>query len=275
MTDTLPAEFGVRAVTGRDKLSHMEGIRGAKLAATVLLVRDSVLGMEVYVQERVAEMPTFPNTTVFPGGSLDERDLGLGDGVEAARWAELLGVEANLSHGLVMAAVREVFEETGILMARDAAGDLISDSSSYQPARQRLESHELSFTDFLRDNDLTVATDLLYPYARWVGPGAVNPQFDTFSFVAEVPPGQMPKGDTREASSTGWFLPSVILGGWKTGLLRLVIPTWSQLNALSQFRTVADLEETLVDVDMTPIIGDPTDPWFAEFFLHGDIPERF
>ncbi|QGU01796.1 NUDIX domain protein [Corynebacterium kalinowskii] len=253
----------------------MKGIRGAKLAATVLLVRDSAVGMEVYVQERVAEMPTFPNTTVFPGGGLDERDLGYGDGIECARWGNLLGVEPDLAHGLVMAAVREVFEETGILMARDAAGNLISDAVPYHPARVPLESHELSFTDFLRDNDLKVATDLLYPFARWVGPGATNPKFDTFSFVAEVPLGQMPKGDTREASSTGWFLPSVILGGWKTGLLRLVIPTWSQLNALSQFRTVAELEDTLSNVDMTPIIGDPTDPWFADFFLHGDIPERF
>lgn len=275
MVATLRAAFEAKAPTEKAKLADMEGIRGAKLAATVLLVRDAPLGMEVYVQERVADMPTFPNTTVFPGGGLDERDLGFGDGVEAARWAGLLGVDADLAHGLVMAAVREVFEETGILMARDSSGALICDATPYHPARARLESHELAFTDFLREEELTVATDLLRPFARWVGPGSVDPKFDAFSFVAQVPPGQMPKGDTREASSTGWFLPSVILGGWKTGLLRLVIPTWSQLNALSEFRTVADLEATLVNVDMTPIIGDPTDPWFAEFFLHGDIPERF
>lgn len=253
----------------------MEGIRGAKLAATVLLVRDSPLGLEVYVQERVAEMPTFPNTTVFPGGGLDERDLGHGDGVDAARWAQLLGVEPDLAHGLVMTAVREVFEESGILLARHRTGQLVSDSAPYLPARERLESHELAFTDFLRDNELTVATDLLYPFARWVGPGPDTPQFDTFSFVVQAPVGQMPTGDTREAKSTGWFQPSLILTGWRTGLLRLVIPTWSQLTALAEFRTVAELLDTLIDVDMTPIIGDPTDPWFDEFFQHGDIPERF
>lgn len=253
----------------------MEGIRGAKLAATVLLVRDSPLGLEVYVQERVAEMPTFPNTTVFPGGGLDERDLGYGDGVEAERWSRLLDIEPDIAHGLVMAAVREVFEETGILLARIRTGQLVSDAGPYQSARPLLENKELAFTDFLRDNELTIATDLLYPFARWVGPGPHNPKFDTFSFVVRAPLGQMPLGDTREASSTGWFLPSLILTGWKTGLLRLVIPTWSQLNALAEFRTVDDLEASLIDVDMTPIIGDPTDPWFDEFFLHGDVPERF
>lgn len=255
----------------------MEGIRGGKLAATVLLVRDSPLGLEVYVQERVAEMPTFPNTTVFPGGSLDERDLAVDDvdGVEAERWSSLLGIEPGIAHGLVMAAVREVFEETAILLARHRTGQLVSDVTPYGYARPLLESHELSFTDFLQEHELTVATDLLYPFARWVGPGPKNPRFDTFSFVAETPLGQTPSGDTREASSTGWFLPSVILGGWKTGLLRLVIPTWSQLRALSEFRTVADLKASLINVDMTPIIGDPDDPFFDEFFLYGDLPERF
>ncbi|QMV85102.1 NUDIX domain-containing protein [Corynebacterium hindlerae] len=253
----------------------MEGIRGAKLAATVLLVRDSALGMEVYVQERVAEMPTFPNTTVFPGGVLDERDLGDGDGVEAQRWSTLLQIEPAIAHGLVMAAVREVFEETGILLARHRTGELVSDAVQYHYARPLLENHELAFTDFLHDNDLTVATDLLYPFARWVGPGPVAPKFDAFSFVAQAPLGQMPDGATREAASTGWFLPSVILGGWKTGLLRLVIPTWAQLTALTEFHTVADLEASLINVDMTPIIGDPDDPFFDEFFLYGDLPERF
>lgn len=275
MVATLLAEFRVEAATEKARLTLMEGIRGAKLAATVLLVRDSPLGLEVYVQERVAEMPTFPNTTVFPGGGLDERDLGHGDGVDEQRWGSLLAVEPELAHGLVMAAVREVFEETGILLARHRTGQLVSDVTPYQSARPQLESHQLSFTDFLRDNDLTVATDLLYPFARWVGPGPDKPQFDTFSFVAQAPLGQMTTGDTREAASTGWFLPSLILTGWRTGLLRLVIPTWSQLTALAEFRTVSDLLASLIDVDMTPIIGDPTDPWFDEFFRHGDIPERF
>ncbi|MEJ5928166.1 NUDIX hydrolase [Corynebacterium sp. H128] len=256
----------------------MKGIRGAKLAATVILVRDSPLGLEVYVQERVAEMPTFPNTTVFPGGGLDERDLGQGgpvDGVEAQRWGKLLGIEADIAHGLVMAAVREVFEESGILLARHRTGELVSDSVQYAAARPLLENHELSFTQFLADNELTVATDLLYPFARWVGPGPVDPRFDTFSFVAQTPMGQLPDGATREASSTGWFLPSLILTGFRTGLVRLVIPTWAQLTALTEFHTVAELEASLTNVDMTPIIGDPDDPWFEDFFRYGDLPERF
>ncbi|AKK02905.1 NUDIX hydrolase [Corynebacterium epidermidicanis] len=252
------------------------GVNGARLAATVLLVRDTPLGLEVYVQERVSEMPTFPNTTVFPGGGVDERDLGDSAGIDTARWSKQLGMPPEIAHGIVMAAVREVFEETGVLLARDREGLMVECTRAFDQERQALESKALSFSEFLKRHEFTLAPELLRPFARWVGPEGAEVQFDAFSFVAQLPPGQSCQGDTREASSTGWFAPSVLLGGWRTGLLRLVVPTWAQLKVLSMYSSVAELNNLLQDPDMTPIIGDPRDnPWFNEYFSHIDHPERF
>lgn len=252
------------------------GVNGARLAATVVLVRDTPLGLEVYVQERVAEMPTFPNTTVFPGGGVDPRDLGDSSGIDTSRWAEQLDMPPEIAHGLVMAAVREVFEETGVLLARDRDGLMVSCTADHSAERQALESKELSFSEFLARHEYTLAPELLRPFARWVGPEGEDVQFDAFSFVAQLPAGQECFGDTREASSTGWFAPSVLLGGWRTGLLRLVVPTWAQLKVLSMYTSTTELNNLLIDPDMTPIIGDPRDnPWFNEYFSHIDHPERF
>ncbi|MDO5098455.1 MAG: NUDIX hydrolase [Corynebacterium sp.] len=274
----------------------VEGYGGAKLAVTVVLVRDGATGIEVYVQERVSSMPTFPNATVFPGGGVDPRDFELDvsvptdaigadsspripdatwHGPDLDEWARRLRTNRSKARALVMAACRELFEESGTLLASYEDGRLITDATPFHPQRLALESHRLSFSQVLERNELMVRTDLLRPCSRWVSPQTDTHQFDMFSFVAVPPFGQEPDGQTREAASTGWFSPSLILDGWRAGLLQLVIPTWAHMLLLSEHDSVSSLMKTIENPTMEPIIGDPVDdPRYAEFFSFTP-PRRF
>lgn len=258
----------------------MEGVGGRKLAATVLLVRDGIIDgqpdIEVYIQERVSTMPHFPRATVFPGGGVDPRDFpdfsaghdpDIWKGPDAVEWAGRLSTTPEIAYALVFAAVRELFEEAGTLLAehRDGRG-LVQDASQYHSYRARLESHEMSLTEMLTRENLTIRTDLIVPFARWASPEGDVAHFDTVSFVAIEPEGQCADGDTREASSTGYFPPSLILEGWRAGLLRLVIPTWASLYELSEFHSTSELMAKIHEFNLNPVIDDAVDnPRYREF----------
>nr|WP_231686511.1 NUDIX hydrolase [Corynebacterium deserti] len=264
----------------------MQGIGGRKLAATVLLVRDAIIDgqpdIEVYIQERVSTMANFPRTTVFPGGGVDSRDFAsehgkdMWKGPSAEEWAEILGVSPEVAYALVFAAIRELFEEAGTLLAEYADGSgLVQDASKYHDYRVRLETHEISLTDMLQEEKLIIRSDLIVPFARWASPEGTKKKFDTFSFIAVEPQGQCADGTTSEASSTGYFSPRLILDGWRAGLLRLVIPTWASLFELSQFRRVDQLMEAVGDFDLSPVLDEAVgNPRYAEFY-RARLTERF
>lgn len=251
------------------------GFNGARLAATVLLIRDGAQGLEVWVQERVSTMRNYPGMTVFPGGGVDPRDFppkvwNSGDlwaGPSVIATARRMGTTKYKAHALVFAAVRELFEETGTLLAIHADGSPITDAGPYHGERLALESHRLSLTDVLHDNGLKVRSDLLTPFARWVGTSASGNMFDTFSFLAVAPEGQETDGETSEASDAGWLSPRLLLEGWRVGLVRLVIPTYAQLMELARWNTVAEVLAATELADLSPVIGDPVeDPRYRDFF---------
>ncbi|AZA09456.1 NUDIX hydrolase [Corynebacterium pseudopelargi] len=262
-------------------MTSATALDGRRLAATVLLLRDSVDGLEVYVQERVSSMPTFPNTTVFPGGGVDPRDFLLdpsdnpliGDSLE--HWAQSLHVNQNQAQALLFAAVRELFEETGTFLVAFANGKRIGSAAPFHQQRIMLESHQMSLAEVLDDHNLKIRTDLLRPFARWHSPKQDRHQFDVFSFVAVQPPGQEPDGNTPEVASTGWFAPSLVLDGWRAGLLRLVLPTWAQLKALSHFNCVQDVLEHLKDPNMQPMSEHIAAGDYFEEFMTFQPPRRF
>ncbi|MGP6173412.1 NUDIX hydrolase [Corynebacterium sp. A21] len=258
------------------------GLGGSRLAATVLLIRDGTQGLEVWVQERVSTMRNYPGMTVFPGGGVDPRDFpprvwdsgDLWTGPSVISVARRMGTTKYKAHALVFAAVRELFEETGTLLATHADGRPITDAGPYHADRLALESHRLSLTDVLSDNELKVRSDLLTPFARWVGTSQSGNTFDTYSFLAVAPEGQETDGETSEAASAGWLSPKLLLEGWQVGLVRLVIPTYAQLHALAQSHTVAEALAATEIADLSPVIGDPTeDPRYHEFF-HTSRPDR-
>lgn len=264
-----------------DSAKRACGLGGARLAATVLLVRDGPGGVEVWVQERVSTMEHYPGMTVFPGGGVDERDWpqefgSLWSGPSIVATARALGTSRHKAHALVFAAVRELFEETGTLLAIDATGATVEDASPFHGDRLALESHRLALTQVLQRGQLRVRSDLLRPWARWVGPSERGTWFDTFSFLAVRPRGQEPDGQTPEALSAGWFPPGLILQAWRHGLVRLVVSTWHQLLLLERCATVDEALARAAVADMTPVILPATgdDPRFDDYYRNHPTDRR-
>ncbi|QRP99023.1 NUDIX domain-containing protein [Corynebacterium sp. FDAARGOS 1242] len=249
------------------------GFNGARLAATVLLLRDSPDGIQVWIQERVHTMRNYPGHVVFPGGGVDPRDFPprswdsgeLWAGRSVVSMARRMGVTKYKAHALVFAAARELFEESGTLLAIRDDG-IVSDASRYHRERELLETHAISFTEFLSHNGMRVDADMFLPWSRWAGE-VKNQWFDTFFFIGVLPEGQEPDGDTGEADDAGWFDPQLVLDGWRAGLVRLAIPTWAQLKRLASYRSVQEVMDDASFSDLRPIIGDPEDDErYREFF---------
>jgi 8-oxo-dGTP pyrophosphatase MutT (NUDIX family) len=182
--------------------------------------------------------------TVFPGGGVDPAD-GVADiawaGPDAAWWGERFRVEAPRAQALVCAAVRELFEECGVLLAGPAADTVVSDTAVYRGARERMARHELSLGEFLAVERLVLRADLLRPWANWVTPDIEPRRYDTRFFVAVLPVGQRADGATSEAHEVAWRTPAQALDRWRSKLDVLLPPTWSQLIALGEFGSTAEI----------------------------------
>lgn len=253
---------------------------GERRASTVLLLRDTIWGMEVYVQERTSTMRHYPNMTVFPGGGVDQRDLPGdhdGDGHKSPEitwvghntdwWARHLRVSPQEARALVCAAVRETFEESGTLLAGHPDGSVVCTTEPYEQFAPQLENHSLAFSDFLHDNQLSLRADLLRPWANWVSPPDDQARYDTHFFVAAQPEGQETHWQSREAAYTGWFRPSTLLDGWRYRKIRLLPPTWVQIRLLDTFRTVDEVLGYAQDLVVEPVTGKVEDrPFMDEYF---------
>jgi 8-oxo-dGTP pyrophosphatase MutT (NUDIX family) len=210
-----------------------------KHAATVILLRDGVDGIEVFLQHRVKGMPFAGGMTVFPGGGVDPRDADASvawAGPEPSWWAERFGCDAALARALTCAAVRETFEESGVLLAGSAA-QVLNDVAPYRQAREDLESRAISLAGFLATAGLTLRADLLRPWAHWITPEAEPRRYDTRFFVAKLPEGQHADGATSEADSSGWQRPADAITDAREGRRMLMPPTWLTLTELASFDT--------------------------------------
>ncbi|TWS19445.1 NUDIX hydrolase [Tsukamurella asaccharolytica] len=212
-------------------------------AATVVLVRDGADGIEVFLQRRVQQMAFAGGMTVFPGGGVDPRDGEVDlawHGPGALWWAERFGAGERGARQLVCAAVRETFEECGVLLVSEADGGA-PDVASLAPARARLEAKELSLAQFLRDERLVLRADLLRPLAHWITPKNEKRRYDTRFFLAALPEGQHADDRTSEVEEAGWRTATQALADWSAGRCFLLPPTWSQLRAVARHGTVAEL----------------------------------
>ncbi|MFZ2530021.1 MAG: NUDIX domain-containing protein [Rhodococcus sp. (in: high G+C Gram-positive bacteria)] len=228
-------------------------------ASTVLLIRDSDRGVEVFLQRRVVGMDFAGGMTVFPGGGVDPTDSDASvrwAGPPVSWWAERFGTTEGRAQALVLAAVRETFEECGLLLAGPTVDTVVADTAPYAPARRRLESREQSFGDFLTTEGLAVRTDLLRPRANWITPLGERRRYDTNFFVAAVPEGQRADGDTSEAEHVQWRTVTEALTDWTSGASILLPPTWALLTSLAGYATVADALADEVAIDpVLPIMS--------------------
>ncbi|WP_277452909.1 NUDIX hydrolase [Janibacter sp. DB-40] len=229
-----------------------------RLASTVMLLRDDEGPLEVFMLRRVAQMEFAASMHVFPGGAADRRDAEdelpwAGPAVE--EWAELLGTDEAAARMLVAAAVREVFEETGVLLASPAGAEGEPpqlDLDAARELRRALVAREVGFGQVLLDRRLVLRSDLLRYRAHWITPVVEPRRYDTRFFVAAVPTGQDPDGDTSEADRSGWTRPQALLDAFADGDVMLMPPTIVSLEQLAPVSTVRAAMEQ--DLPIAPVM---------------------
>ena len=186
---------------------------------------------------------------VFPGGRVDAGDRDAADrswcdgmDVAAAQLADLPPVDAVAFH---VAALRELFEEAGVLLARDATGAfvrLVGDAVHTRFTQYRTDVHTgaRSLRDVMTSERLTLALDALVAFAHWVTPPIDVRQFDTRFFVTRVPPDQTPAHDDTETTHGAWITPADAIAQATRDEIVLPPPTWTTLRELEPFQTVED-----------------------------------
>jgi 8-oxo-dGTP pyrophosphatase MutT (NUDIX family) len=219
-------------------------------AATVMLLRaagavppSSLQHVEVYMLRRMHTMAFAPGAYVFPGGSVDESDAEGGHGwagPEAAELGPVLGLPPERAQALIRAAVRETFEESGVLLAGPTADSVVADTSGddWAADRQALAGRSLSLAGLLVRRGLVLRADLLRPWARWITPEAERRRYDTRFFTAALPAGQLVAGGTGEADQEAWLRPAAAIAAAGDGKLVVLPPTAVTLRELAEFLDV-------------------------------------
>jgi 8-oxo-dGTP pyrophosphatase MutT (NUDIX family) len=214
-------------------------------AATVALLRDVPGGLEVYTLRRARTMVFGAGMHVFPGGSVDPRDeeVSIGwVGPEPAFWAEVFTASVALARALVCAAVRETFEESGVLLAGPDEHSVVADTATdeWESDRRALLNRDLSFADLLARRGLALRADLLRPWAHWITPLVEPKRFDTRFFVAAMPPGQRTRDFGEESDQVEWIAPSMAIARWQDGAMRMMPPTVITVAELAEFTRVGE-----------------------------------
>lgn len=232
-----------------------------KAAATVAIVRDGASGIEVFLMRRRASMAFAAGMYVFPGGGVHEEDAAElpWAGPDAAHFAEHLGCSLDTARALVVSAVRETFEETGVLLAGSDAHSVVADVSPFYENRCALEAREVSFARFLRDNGLVLRADLLAAWAHWITPAFEPRRYDTRFFVAVLPEGQHIDTVSGEADRSEWAPIGAILALLDRGETAMMLPTAATCRELSA-ETAATVLRTAASRRIRPI-----EPRLVEF----------
>ncbi|MFN0090186.1 MAG: NUDIX hydrolase [Acidimicrobiales bacterium] len=211
-------------------------------AATVMLVQDRPK-LSVLMIRRAATHVFANAMWVYPGGSVDSADalgfearcVGLDDAAASAQ----LGVEAG---GLAyyVAAIREAFEEAGVLLGRPASGgqlDWADDATAarFEEHRVELNAGRRAFLDIVAEEHLVLDAGLLHPVGHWITPLGSPRRFDTRFFLAAMPPGQTPMHDDGEAVHHEWFEPAAAIERWLLDDMPMMSPTARMLRSLGEY----------------------------------------
>ncbi|MEM7100761.1 MAG: NUDIX hydrolase [Pseudomonadota bacterium] len=217
---------------------------GIRLAATVMLVRDTDAGLEVYMVKRTGR-GAFPDLHVFPGGKVDEADYApeIFTDMEDGQASETLGITAGGLRYWV-AVARECFEECGVLLAqRDGAFLDFSQPDTverFADFRQRLLAGELHFNALCEAEGLKIAADQLAYFSHWITPEMAPRRFNTRFFVAAMREDQQTLPHLAEAADDAWVLPQDALSHGEDGDWQMIDPTVRSLQTLSQYSCVSD-----------------------------------
>ncbi len=245
-------------------------------ASTIVLLRDGADAPETYLLRRRSSMAFAAGMFVFPGGGVHEGDTDpiAATGPSWAQWAERLACDEATARGLVVAAVRETFEESGILLAGTDEHTALGDASGpdFVAARAALEAHELTLAAFLAEQGLVLRTDLLGAWSRWITPDFEPRRYDTRFFVAAIPEGQVVGDLPGEADRAHWSAIPDALARAERGEVAMMPPTVITLQQVAPLRpdevVAASAERSLRPVQPRVVEVD------GELFLHNDSDEE-
>ncbi|WP_371777565.1 NUDIX hydrolase [Streptomyces sp. NBC_01438] len=234
-------------------------------AATVMLLRDPAAGTgggpTVHMLRRRTSMAFAGGAYAYPGGGVDPRDddrLVGWAGPAPESWARRLGVGTPAeAQAILCAAVRETYEEAGVLLAGPTEGTVVTDTTGadWEADREALVARELSFAEFLERRGLVLRSDLLGAWARWITPEFEPRRYDTWFFVAALPAGQRTRNASTEADRTVWIGPGEAADGYDRGELLMMPPTVSTLRGLRAHATAAQALEASSAQDLTPVLA--------------------
>jgi 8-oxo-dGTP pyrophosphatase MutT (NUDIX family) len=254
-------------------------------SATVMLLRDGARGLEVFMVRRHLNSDFVGGAYVFPGGSLDEADCALTRyaGIAPAEAARRLELPAERALGHFGAAIRETFEEAGVLLARrHGAVPSLDDEEHWEARRKALLDGTLAWADMLAAEELELACDLVGYFSHWITPEGTPKRFTTRFFVAAMPAGQTPLADEKEVEAGVWVRPADALAD-KT--MTMIFPTIRTLEELATFQTAADALAAcqdrqvvanlprIIERDGEPVVLLPGDPGYDE--AAGGEPVKF
>lgn len=213
----------------------------ARLASTMLLLRESADGMEIFMVVRHHEIDFASGALVFPGGSVEPGDRVIAGRPELFTGGE--GIDADVL-ALRIGGVRETFEECGILLARPRGSSALVGAERLkaidQTRRADLDAGTISFADLVAAEDLVLALDLLVPFAHWITPVRMPKRFDTHFFLAVAPADQVGLHDGKETVDSIWIGPRQALDEAKSGRFKILFPTTRNLIKLARDRTAGE-----------------------------------
>ena len=222
-------------------------------AATILMLRNSPSGLEVFMVVRHHQIDFVGGALVFPGGKINE-----GDALVRKRCSGADNLD-DRQLSIQVGAIREAFEECGILLARPAdsenliSGERLKTLDNY---RVPLSKDEISLSDFLEKEDLVLALETLTPFAHWITPEMMPKRFDTWFYIAEAPEDHLAVHDGHESVDSVWISPEEALKGATSGKYTIIFPTRLNIELLAES---PNLSRALQDTRSRTIV--PVLPW--------------
>jgi 8-oxo-dGTP pyrophosphatase MutT (NUDIX family) len=237
-------------------------------AATVVLLRSSDVGPSVYLLRRQTSMAFAGGMCVFPGGGVDPRDFDASvawEGPSPAEWAGRLGTDEETALALVCAAVRETFEESGVLLAGPSPHTVVEDTTGddWEADRVALEARDLAFTEFLSRRGLVLRSDLLGAWSGWLTPVFEPRRYRTWFFVASLPEGQRTRDVSTESSAVHWMPAAAAVDSVDAAEILMLPPTYLTCLEVAQYAAPGDVLAAAagrrVEMFMPEVEGDGDD----------------
>lgn len=226
-------------------------------AATIMIGRETENGLELFMVVRHKKIDFASGALVFPGGKLTRDDM-------SDEWMSFLQ-DSPISDRLLpyaLAAIRETFEESGILFAYDAAtGKAVPENRlmELQEYRESLRCEKINLMSFFKAENLTPALDLLQPFAHWITPEIMPKRFDTIFFFAKAPSGQKGLHDGSESVDSLWITPEQVLSEYENNERTVLFPTRMNIMKLNRFGSLEEAFESIRKESVVTVL-----PWIEE-----------